>query len=95
MTLVKLFYKPFGLLAGVLGGLIASWLFERVWGMISDKTEAPDSKTTDAGWGEVILAVTIQGALFALVKGLVDRGGAKAYERMTGVWPGSARKTDD
>ena len=37
----------------------------------------------------VLLAVAIQGSIFAEVKALVDRGGAKAFEKLTGAWPGS------
>ena len=32
--------------------------------------------------------LTIQGAIFALVRGLVERGSRHAYQRFTGAWPG-------
>jgi hypothetical protein len=31
----------------------------------------------------------IQAAVFAVVQVLVNRGGAKAFERITGAWPGN------
>lgn len=37
--------------------------------------------------GEILLAAAVQGALFAVVRSAVDRTGAKAIERSTGVWP--------
>ena len=40
------------------------------------------------GWGEVLIAATLQGAIFALVKAAVDRGAAEATLRLTGIWPG-------
>ena len=37
---------------------------------------------------EVLIAAAVQGAIFALVKAVIDRGGARAFERWTGEWPG-------
>ena len=33
-------------------------------------------------------AAALQGAIFALVKAAVDRGGAEGFRKLTGVWPG-------
>jgi hypothetical protein len=30
----------------------------------------------------------LQGAIFTLVKTVIDRGGAKGFQKVTGVWPG-------
>ena len=40
------------------------------------------------GWGEVLVAATVQGAIFALVKAAVDRATAEGTRKLTGVWPG-------
>ena len=85
---MKLLYKPFGLLVSVLGGLLASMLFRRVWMAITNEEDAPDAKDRDRGWGEVIAAAVVQGALFAGVKAAVDRAGATGFAKATGTWPG-------
>jgi hypothetical protein len=36
----------------------------------------------------VLIAAAIQGAIFAVVKAAIDRGGARAFQRWTGEWPG-------
>jgi hypothetical protein len=36
----------------------------------------------------VLPAAALQGAVFALVKAAIQRGGARGFERLTGVWPG-------
>ncbi|HEX3929631.1 MAG TPA: DUF4235 domain-containing protein, partial [Nocardioides sp.] len=36
---------------------------------------------------KVLLAALIQGAIYSVVKALIDRGGARAFERWTGDWP--------
>ncbi|HZQ63857.1 MAG TPA: DUF4235 domain-containing protein [Gaiellaceae bacterium] len=86
---MKLLYKPFGLLAGVVGGLVAGALFKRIWALVADEEEAPEATDRDRSWREVIAAAAIQGAVFGAVKALVDRGGAAGFARATGVWPGA------
>jgi Protein of unknown function (DUF4235) len=85
---MKLLYKPFGILFGVLGGLIGGAIFKQIWKLVADAEDAPQAKESEYGWGEVLPAAALQGAIFALVKAAVDRGGAKGFEKLTGVWPG-------
>jgi hypothetical protein len=35
-----------------------------------------------------VAALAIEGALFALIRGMVDHGSRHAYLRLTGEWPG-------
>jgi Protein of unknown function (DUF4235) len=80
-------YKPLGLAFSVAGGILAGTLFKKIWKLIADD-EPPEATDRDRGWTEVLLAAAVQGAVFGLVKAAVDRGGARGYERVTGVWPG-------
>ncbi len=85
---MKFLYAPFGIVFGVIGGLIGGQIFKLVWKRIADEDDAPDARESEYSWGEVLPAAALQGAIFALVKAAVDRGGAKGFERLTGVWPG-------
>ena len=40
------------------------------------------------GRPEVLAAAALQGAIFAVVKAAVDRGGAVGVQKLTGEWPG-------
>jgi hypothetical protein len=86
--MIKLMYKPFSIIAGVLGGILAGVIFKQVWKLAAHEEDAPDSTDVQKGWGEVLIAATVQGAIFALVKAAVDRGAAEATLRLTGIWPG-------
>lgn len=86
-TVNKLAYKPVGLLAGVAAGTIAGAIFKQVWKVASGDDDAPNATDEDRGWTEVLLAAALQGAIFAVVKAMVDRGGAAGVRRMTGEWP--------
>lgn len=86
--MTKLLYRPLGLLFGALGGVLASMLFGQVWKFISGEKEAPSATMRNRGWSEVLVAATLQGAIFGLVKAAIDRGGATGFRRLTGEWPG-------
>jgi hypothetical protein len=84
----KIMYKPLSLAAGVAGGIIATAIFKRVWKVIADEDEAPTATSRDYGWGAVLAAAALQGAIFAVVKAAIDRGGAEGVRKLTGEWPG-------
>jgi hypothetical protein len=86
--MAKLFYRPIGLVVSVLGGVLAGALFKQVWQRVSDKEDPPKATVSEYGWREVLPAAALQGALFGLVKAAVDRGGARAFQKVTGTWPG-------
>jgi predicted metal-dependent enzyme (double-stranded beta helix superfamily) len=83
----KLAYKPVGMIAGVGAGLLAGLVFKQVWRGLAGEDPAPQAIDQDRGWAEVLLAATLQGAIFGLVRAAVDRGGAVAVRRATGDWP--------
>ncbi|MFE9443701.1 DUF4235 domain-containing protein [Streptomyces sp. NPDC006602] len=80
-------YKPVGFVLGWTSGTLAGLAFQKIWKAIRHEDDAPDALDRDRGWGEILLAAAIQGAIFAVVRSAVDRTGAKAIERSTGVWP--------
>ena len=92
---MKLLYKPFGLLVSVLGGLAAGVAFKRIWRTIAHEDDAPDAKDLERGWGEIVLAAALQGAVFGGVKAAIDRAGATGFARATGVWPGRTEPPDE
>ncbi|MER6222623.1 DUF4235 domain-containing protein [Streptomyces sp. 900105755] len=88
MTASKLVYKPVGLALGALSGMFAGVLFKQAWKMIGRDGDAPDATDEERGWGEVVTAAALQGAIFAGTKAIVDRAGAAAIRSLTGTWPG-------
>jgi hypothetical protein len=83
----KLMYKPLSLAASVAGGVIAGAIFKQVWKLIADEDEAPKATSRDYGWGAILAAAALQGAIFAVVKAAIDRGGAHGVRKLTGEWP--------
>ena len=85
--LEKVAYKPVGILLGVAAGAVAGVIFKQVWKLASGDDDAPNATDEERGWTEIVAAAALQGAIFAVVKALVDRGGATGVRKLTGTWP--------
>ncbi len=86
--MAKALYTPISIVFSVLGGLLAGAVFKQVWKRISGEEESPKALESEYGWKEILPAAALQGAIFALVKAMVQRGGAQGVQRLTGFWPG-------
>ena len=87
---MKLLYKPFGLVIGLLAGLVANVLFRKLWSTASRRDDVPQATSKTASFGEVAAAAALQGAVMKGTRAVVDRAGAKGFEKATGTWPGKA-----
>jgi hypothetical protein len=86
-VLVKLLYKPFGIISGLVAGLLAKRLFEVLWGVVDDQ-EPPKPTTLRTSWPKVLGAAAVEGITFKVTRAAVDRAGAKSFHHVTGAWPG-------
>jgi hypothetical protein len=87
-TAVKVAYKPVGLLLGAGAGLLSGIILKQVWRLAGRDDDAPNATDEDRGWGEILTAAALQGAIFAVVKATVDRAAATGVRKTTGQWPG-------
>ena len=86
----KILYRPLGLVSSVLAGVVAGSVFKSVWKHATpgENADAPRALESEYRMREILVASAIQGAIFATVKAVVSRGGARAFQRWTGEWPG-------
>lgn len=86
----KLLYQPVGWVCSLVAGEIAGLAFRRVWKRVShgDADKAPSALQLEYPMREIVLAAVLQGAISGGVRALVNRGGARAFQRWTGEWPG-------
>lgn len=84
---MKLLFIPFSVVGGFAAGFLGKKVFEQVWGLI-DEEEPPGQEHRDAPWPKVLVALALQGAVFTLARGVVDRSARIAFYRLTGTWPG-------
>jgi Protein of unknown function (DUF4235) len=87
---MKLLYKPFGLVMGILAAMLGKKIFDFAWSKIDDE-EPPEPTTEQSPLPKVLMAAALQGAIFRLTRAAVDRAGARGFANLTGVWPGERR----
>ena len=83
----KFLFIPFSVIGGMLAGAIGKKTFELLWGAFDDE-EAPEPKHREISLVKLIVALLVQGAIFRMVRGLVDHGSRHAFHKITGSWPG-------
>jgi predicted metal-dependent enzyme (double-stranded beta helix superfamily) len=84
----KLRRKALSLLVGLLASMLAGAIFKRLWRFTPGPDEAPEATDERRGWGEILLAAALQGAIFSLIKAAFDRAAAEGVRQVTGDWPG-------
>ncbi|MGJ9413900.1 DUF4235 domain-containing protein [Aeromicrobium sp. CF4.19] len=93
-TSAKVLYRPVGIVSSIVGGLLASMVFKQIWKRVSptvdpDHADPPGPLESEYPLKEILIAAVLQGAIYSLVKAIIDRQGAKAFQKATGEWPGS------
>ena len=87
---MKILYKPFGIIAGLIGARISTAAFKAIWSRIDE--EAPPKPTTEeASFPKVVGAAMLKAATGAGIGAAVDRAGARAFYHLFGIWPGERR----
>lgn len=84
---MRFLFAPIGILAGLAAGFAAQKGFEKVWAIFDDQ-EAPEAEDREVSYPKLALALILEGAIFRLVKGMVDRGARLGFASLTGSWPG-------
>ncbi len=84
---MKFVFAPISIVLGLIAGAVGGKIFERIWGLV-DEEEPPKPEHREFSWPKLIAALLIEGAIFRLVKGLVDHGSRTSFAKLTGSWPG-------
>jgi hypothetical protein len=87
---VKFVFTPIGLVLGIAAGQVSKKIFDFIWGLIDDE-EAPRPKHREVPLAKMLVALLVEGAIFRLVRGLVDHGSRHGWAQLTGSWPGEER----
>ncbi len=87
---MKVAFIPISILGGLLAAFVGQKAFDAIWGKV-DEQEPPHPEHREVSLPKLAIALIIEGAIFRLVKGLVDHGARRGFERMTGEWPGEER----
>lgn len=89
---VKVLFAPVGIIAGLIAGFAAQKGFERLWAVF-DEEKPPEAEDRVVSYPKLVVALLLEGAIFRLVKGLVDRSARGAFAGFTGKWPGETEES--
>ncbi len=85
--MAKLLFIPFSVGGGLLAGVVAGKVFERIWSLIYEE-EPPEAEHRDISWGKLMAAAALQGAIFKMAREAADHGSRHGFAQLTGAWPG-------
>jgi hypothetical protein len=86
MWLLRLLYKPFGIVARLIAGKIGRSLFQGLWSRIDD-APPPAPGTGEGSVAKVVTAQALQAGVMAGTAAAVDSVFADAFHHLIGVWP--------
>jgi xanthosine utilization system XapX-like protein len=83
---MKLLYKPFAIIAGLIAARIGQSIFKSVWAKI-DGEPPPIPAAGHSSLGKVVGARALEGAVMAGSAAAVDGALARAFHHLVGGWP--------
>ncbi len=91
---MRFLYKPFAIIAGLIGARLGQGIFKQLWHRIDD-SEPPKPTTEEASLRKVVGAAALEAATLAVIAALVDRASARAFQHLTGFWPAKKSEQSD
>jgi hypothetical protein len=91
---VKVIFTPISIIAGLLAGQVSKKIFDFLWGAVKDE-EAQRPKHREIPYGQLVVALLIEGAIARVVRGFVDHGTRQGWAKLTGSWPGEERPEEE
>jgi hypothetical protein len=91
---MKLLFKPFGLIVGLIASRLATGIFDRVWKQVGGGAGVPDPDVREDPGGRAVVAAALQAGIFAGTAAAASRYGMHVFEHLTGRWPGDHREDD-
>lgn len=84
---MKFLFAPIGIVGGLIAGIISKNIFDFIWSRITGE-EAPEPEHREISWPVLLGALALEGAIFRISRGLVERSSRVGFYRLTGSWPG-------
>lgn len=88
----KVLFAPVKLVSRRVAPRLSARVFKRVWGAIDNGAPPPRAEEPQGSVAKLGLALAVEGALTAIVSGLVDHVARREFARVTGRWPGRRKK---
>jgi Protein of unknown function (DUF4235) len=94
MFLLRLLYKPFAIVSGLIAARVGRSVFRGLWSKIDDQPP-PRPGTGEGSIGKVAAGQALQAGVMAGVAATVDRAFAVVFHHLIGIWPKKPPKPED
>jgi hypothetical protein len=91
---MKVLYKPFAVIAGIVGAKLGEFAFRALWAKL-DNDEPPKPTLREAPVGKVVAAAALEAAVNSGAKAATTRATANSFHYLTGFWPGDEVKAQE
>ena len=88
---MKLLYKPFSIMAGVIGAKLGQSVFKVLWARV-DGGKPPHPTLEETSMARVMAAATLEAAAVSGARAAAARASARSFQYLTGIWPGVHEK---
>ena len=89
---MKVLYKPFAVIAGIVGAKLGERAFRALWAQL-DSDEPPKPTLRETTTGKAVAAAALEAAVHSGAKAATTRATARSFYYLTGFWPGDEAKT--
>lgn len=83
---MKLLYKPFSIVAGIVGARAGRKAFRTLWSGISDEPK-PSAKEPQVGLARVAFSAALEGATLSAATAVARQLSVRLFHHLFGVWP--------
>ena len=84
---MKLLYKPFSIVAGIVATKLGKRAFKSLWAQLDDADKPPAPTSGEAPLLKVAGGAALEAATMAAIAATVQRFSAQAFRHLFGVWP--------
>lgn len=91
---MKLLYKPFSIVSGVIGARVGRKAFTTLWDGIADAPK-PSPNDPEAGLVRITASAALEAATLAASAALFNQLSLRLFHYLFGVWPDKSGRRDD
>ena len=84
--MIKIIYKPFAIIAGIITKRLSRTLFKNAWAQIDDQPP-PMPGTGQRSTAALVGAQALEGAIMFATAAWVNRTMARVFHHLVGAWP--------
>jgi hypothetical protein len=89
----RLMFLPVQLVSRRVAPRVATELFASMWRVVDDGDSPPRADQRQGSVTRLAVALALEGACSAVVRGLIDQASRRQFARVTGRWPAPPAKS--